>query len=214
MGRKISDRSVSSRHFDVVLGTELQKGPLFIANGGDNFRGSTKCLHPGRNFRILGYETSGAQHHEFADLGPIQDHTTHSDQGKIANAAGMEHRRMSDRDVVADDRGMSLIGHVHNAIVLNVTSIAHPNVIYIPTQYGPKPNARIVANPNIAVNMTAGSAVRRTRNFRFVIPMRIKRFQLFQGRFEKVLARFYILGGRRHSIPLDLSRWLRLSPPE
>ena len=67
----------------------------------------------------------------------------------------MQHYRMADCHATPDDRRKRPLRNVNDCSVLNIRALAYSNVITIASQHAIEPNARVIANVNVADDMSA-----------------------------------------------------------
>ena len=140
----------------------------------DDPGGRAQHERPWRNLCALGDQRIGANQTPVTDHCAVQDGGSHSDQHFVANRAGVNNRRMTDRHVVPH-QARTLVCQVQHGIVLDVRVVPDNDAIDVAPQDCVIPNAGMIAESNVADNHRAA------RNINVAADGRLspqKRFQL------------------------------------
>ena len=74
------------------------------------------------------------------------------DQGPVPDAAAVHHGAVADGDLLTEGAGKAPGSHVEHRVVLNVRAVADADVVHVPAQHAPVPDAGVLANLDISDN--------------------------------------------------------------
>ena len=122
---------------------------LFLRHFAANLGGDTHRDHSGGHFHAFGNQSARRNDSSAADMGVIQYCGSDADQAFVFNDAAMQNNSMAHRHAIADRERKSDVG-VQHAIILNTHLVAHANRSRIAAQSSARPNARTLANNDVA----------------------------------------------------------------
>ena len=126
---------------DVVLGRFLEPRQLGVPQGPFGAGRRTDHQAARRDFGVFGDQCPGPDDTVVSDHGSVHQHGTHADQNAIVNGTAVEHDVVTDRDVVTDDQGIRVVGHVEQREVLDVGTMADPNIVDVAADDTVEPHA-------------------------------------------------------------------------
>src|SRR5690606_28900347 len=100
-------------------------------------------------------EAPGAQHAAALDHTAVHDRRAHSDERLVFQTAAVNETHMPDEHVITDERLEALGGHVHDGPVLQIGAGTHADHVHVATYDAVEPDARPLADPDVANDMRA-----------------------------------------------------------
>ena len=114
---------------DVILSRFLEPRQLGFPQGPFDAGRRTDHQAALRDFGVFGDQCPGPDDTVVFDHDSVHQHGTHADQDAIVNGTAMKYDVVTDRDVVTDDQGIRVVGHVEQREVLDVGTMADPNIV-------------------------------------------------------------------------------------
>lgn len=134
---------------DVILGESPQTAPFILSQWADNASGRAVDEGLGRDLHALRDQRIGPDDRLGTDVGAIEDCRSHADEDIIRNGAGMDDGGVTYGDIIADHAG-KIVGEMDDGVVLDVRVVANHDAIDITAKYRVIPDARAVAEGDVA----------------------------------------------------------------
>src|SRR4051812_13565197 len=126
-----------------------------VGQGLDHLAGDAQHQAAGRDHRSLGDQRARPHDRAGTDDGVVQHGGLHADEAGIVDAAGVEHRAVTDDYVRADDAG-AVVGDMEDRSVLDVGPGADAHGSQIAAQDAAVPDRDVVGEPHAADDGGAG----------------------------------------------------------
>src|SRR5262245_11406557 len=142
--------------FNVMLPVLIDPFYFFIGHESSHLCRRSHHHRTRRNNRSWRHERTGCNKRLSTDGHIVEHDGPDPDQAAVLYAASVKHCGMADGHALPDDGCKSATGHVDHRVVLDIRAVTDADVIAVAAQNAVEPDARVLAQLNVANYLRAG----------------------------------------------------------